>query len=151
MTLNKQKVLADAQGALNSPGQPWEVTVQGDSIVARFKWMDATFFAPQEVNEETRQFTFTVTLSDKGTWKETDKTESKSSGVKMSGGKLSIGGSKKSFMGKTNQKSFSFGTGVNNQTGQAGLIGFKFDTSLVKQPIRDYLTCCGWKKGGLFG
>ena len=151
MTLNKQKVLADAQGALNNPDQPWEVTVQGDSIVARFKWMDATFFAPREVNEETRQFTFTVTLSDKGTWKEIDKTENKSSGVKMSGGKLSIGGSKQSFMGKTNQKSFSFGTGVNNQTGQAGLIGFKFDTSLVKQPIRDYLMCCGWKKGGLFG
>jgi len=151
MTLDKQKALADAPGALNRPDQPWEVTVEGDSIVARWKWMDATFFAPREVNDEIRQFTFTVTLSGKGTWKEIDKAENKSSGVKMSGGKLSIGGSKQSFMGKTSQKSFSFGTGVNNQTGQAELIGYKFDTSLVKQPIRDYLTRCGWKKGGLFG
>jgi len=151
MTLDKQKVLADAPGALNSPDQPWEVIVQGDSIIARWKWMDATFFAPQEVNEETRQFTFTVTLSGKGTWKETDKTENKSAGMKMSGGKLSFGSSTQSFKGKTSQKSFSFGTGVNNQTGQAGLVGFKFDTSLVKQPIRDYLTRCGWKKSGLFG
>ena len=148
---DKQTVLAQAQGALNRPDQPWEVTIQGDSIVARWKWMDATFFAPHEVSNETKEFTFTVTLSDKGTWKELDKTENKATNVKMGGGKAGFGSSSSTFKGKTNQKSFQFGVGKNNQTGDAGVIGIKFDTTKVKQPIRDYLTSCGWKKAGLFG
>ena len=147
----KQAVLANAPGALNRADLPWAVTVEGDSIIARWKWMDATFFAPHEINDETRQFTFIVTLTDQRTWKELDKTENKSSGVKMSGGKLSFGSSSNSFTGKTNQKSYSFGAGKNNQTGEAGIIGFKFNTTDVKQPVRDYLTSCGWKKAGMFG
>ena len=148
---DKQTVLANAPAALNSPERPWEATVEGDSIVARWKWMDATFFSPHEITDETRQFTFTVTLTDKGTWKELDRTENKSSGAKMSGGKLSFGSSSNTFVGKTNQKSFSFGTGKDNQTGEVGLIGFKFNTTDVKQPVRDYLVSCGWKQAGLFG
>ena len=151
MFTDRQRVLAQAPDALNRPDRPWTVTVVGDSLVARWKWMDATFFSPHEVTDETRQFSFTVTLDDKGKWKELDKTENKAAGVKMSGGKLSFGGSSNSFAGKTNQKSFQFGLGKDNQSGQAGLVGFKFDTTAVKQPIRDYLTACGWKKAGLFG
>ena len=147
----KQMVLFNAPGALNRPDQPWEVTIEGDSIVARWKWMDATFFAPHEINDETKQFTFTVTLTDKRTWKELDRTENKKSGLKMSGGKLSFGSSSNSFMGKTNQKSSQFGIGKNNQTGEAGIVGFKFNTTDVKQPVRDYLTNCGWKPAGLLG
>ena len=142
-----QAVLANAPGALNHPGRPWAVTVEGASIVARWRWMDATFFAPHEVTDETRSFTFTVTLSENGKWKELDVTEKKSSGIKMSGGSIGFGSSSSTFKGKTNQKSFSLGVGKNNQTGQTGLIGFKFDTTSVKQPIRDYLTSQGWRKG----
>ena len=148
---DKLTVLAQAQGALNRPDQPWEVTVEGDSIIARWKWMDATFFAPQDVSNETREFTFTVILNDKGTWKELDKTEKKSGGLKMSGGKLSFGSSSNTFKGKTNQKSIKFGVGKDNRTGEIGVVGFSFDTTTVKEPMRNYLTACGWKKAGLFG
>lgn len=151
MLTEKQRVLANAPASLNRSERPWTVTLEGDSIVARWKWMDATFFAPHEINDETKQFTFTVTLSDNRTWKELDKTENKSSGVKMNGGKLSFGGSSSTFIGKTNQKSIQFGAGRDNRTGQVGLVGFKFNTTDVKQPIRDYLTACGWKKSGMFG
>ena len=144
-------VLMQAPGALNVPGRPWYVTVEGASIVARWNWMDATFFAPHELTDETRRYTFTVTLSENGKWKEIDVTENKSSGVKMGGGSIGFGSSSNSFKGKTSQKSFSLGMGQNNRTGQAGLIGFKFDTASVKQPIRDYLTSQGWKKSGMFG
>jgi len=149
--MNKQEVLAHLPGALNRPNQPWEVTVQGDSIVGYWRWMDATFFSPNAVSNDVKQYVFTVTLTDKGTWKELDKIENKSVGAKKSGGKLSFGSSSSSFSGKTNQKSFQFGAGKDNQTGEVGVIGFKYDTTLVKKPIRDYLTACGWKKAGLFG
>ena len=151
MATDKQTALAGAPGALNRPDQPWEATVEGDSIVARWKWMDATFFSPADVSNEVREFSFTVTLTDKGTWKEIDKIEKKSGGLSVSGGKIGFGASSSSFVGKTNQKSISFGLGKNNQTGEAGVVGFKFDTTAVKKPVRDYLTSCGWKKAGLFG
>ena len=151
MSTEKNQVLQGAPGALNNPNQPWEVAIEGDSIVAQWKWMDATFFSPHEVNDQTRQFKFTVTLTNKGTWKELDQTEKKSAGVRLEGGNLTFGGSKSTFAGKTNQKSIQFGVGKNNQTGEAGIVGFKFNTTTVKQPIRDYLTACGWRKAGLFG
>ena len=150
--IEKNKVLYDAVYALNRPEQPWHVTVEGDSIVARWKWMDATFFSPMEISDEVRNYSFTCTLDNKGKWKELDRKQEKSSNVKMnSGGGLSFGTSSSSFKGKTTQKSYEFGVGKNNQTGEIGFVGFKFDTNLVKQSIRDYLTYCGWKKAGMFG
>ena len=149
--LDKQAVLAQAPFVLNRPDQPWVVTIEGDSIVARWKWMDAYFFSPQEVTDEVRDYTFTVTLSDKGTYKEHDRTEEKEKSIKMEGGKLSLGTSSNSFMGKTNRKSFEFGIGQDKQSGEVGLVGFKYNTTSVKQPIREYLTSCGWKQAGLFG
>ena len=63
MFTEKQSMLYHAPALLNRPDIPWVVTVEGDSIVARWKWMDAAFFAPNEVNNEIREFTFIVTLS----------------------------------------------------------------------------------------
>jgi len=144
----KQQILQEAPYALNRPDIPWQVTVEGDSIVARWKWMDATFFAPHEVTRETRDYSFAVTLSDNRTWKELDRSGDKKAGVGMSGGKLSLGGSSNTFIGKQNTKSFQLGVGLNNQTGQAGIVAFKFDTTPVKDAVRGYLASRGWKKAG---
>ena len=151
MSPEMQKVLYDAPAALNRPDQPWEATVEGDSIVARWKWMDAVFFAPGEVSDETRNYAFVVTLTDKKRWHELDKTGERTLNVGMDGGNLRVGGSSQKFIGKKAEKSVTFGLGMDKQTGQAGIVGFKFDTSMVKKPIRAYLESCGWKKAGLFG
>ena len=150
--IDKQKVLTDALLVLNKENQPWEIIVDGSSIIATWKWMDATFFSAAEINQEIKDYKFTVTLDDKGKYKEKDNTENKSSSVGFSSdGKIKFGTSSSSFSGKTTQKSFSFGVGQNNKTGEAGLLIHKFDTDLVKKPIREYLAECGWKKAGLFG
>jgi len=151
MIVQKQQVLFDAPAALNRADQPWEITVEGDSIVARWKWMDAIFFAPELVTEEIKNYTFTVTLGDNGKWKELDRSSEKSKDVEFKGGALSFGMSSSSFKGKKTQKSFSAGLGKDNQTGKVGVVAFKIDTELVKKPVRDYLEHCGWKKAGLFG
>jgi hypothetical protein len=152
MLIEKQKVLEEAVNILNKADQPWQASVEGDSIVARWKWMDAVFFALNEVNNETKEYKFTVTLKDNGRWHENDTTEQKSVGVGFNGrGSLTFGGSKQMFSGKKIQKSIVIGLGKNKQTGEAGIIKFKFDTSIVKEPIRAYLTSCGWRKEGLFG
>lgn len=144
--VDKNTVLANIQAELNKPDQPWEVAVEDDKIVARWKWMDATFFAPGKISSETRNYSFTVTLKDNGKWKELDRTTSQSKSASATGAKFQASG----FVGKTSQKSFEFGFGKNKDTGESGVIDFKFDTSMVKKPIREYLKACGWKKSGLF-
>jgi len=142
MFVPKEQVLAGAMNALNRPEQPWMVTVEGDAIVAR--WV-------LQLQEGNKDYSFTVRLDDKGKWREQDTDQVKETGVKLTGSGLSIGTSKNSFKGKTTQKSFEFGAKKNEQTGQTELGVSVFDTNLVKQPVRDYLTSCGWKKAGLFG
>jgi len=149
--LDRDQVLTQAPAALNQENQAWEVKVEGNSLVARWKWMDAKFFAVKEVNNEVKDYKFTVTLDEKGKYKEKDNTEEKKTSVSMKDGKLSFGTSSSSFSGKTTQKSFSIGVGQDNQSGEVGLLKHKFDTSAVKKPIRAYLEECGWKKAGLFG
>ena len=151
MFTEKQKVLADAPGALNKPDQPWEVTVEGGFIVARWKWMDATFFAPTEVSNAVKEYTFKVALDDKGKYKEIDKVEESSARGGFGRGKAGFGSSSSTFVGKTSRKSIEFGLGKNNQTGEVGLVGFKLDTSEVKKSIREYLASCGWKNDGMLG
>jgi len=151
MTTDKQSMLAYAAEMLNRPDIPWVVSVEGDSIIARWKWMDTTFFSAQEVNDDVREYSFTVTLDDKGKWHELDRTEEKTKDIGMEGGKLHLGGSTQKFAGKMNQKSFSVSIGRNNDTGNIGVNVFKFDTTQVKDEIRGWLEANGWKKAGLFG
>ena len=149
--IEKNKVLSDAMAALNKADQPWEVTVEGDKIIATWRWMDATFFGVGVIDEEIKDFKYTITLNDKGKYKEVDNKEEKSTNVSMQGGKLSFGTSNSSFKGKTVGKSVNIGFGRDNKTGEIGIIKNKFDTATIKKPIRDYLEKCGWKKAGLFG
>lgn len=147
--LEKQEVLNNAEGELNKEDQPWSVKVEGDKIIATWKWMDATFFAVNEARDEDKEYEFIVTLKDDGKWKEEDKLGEKFSKLDFKDGKLSFGSS--SFSGTSVQKNITIGFGKNNATGEVGIIKAKFDTSIIKKAVRDYLINCGWKKAGLFG
>jgi len=151
MATEKNSMLYHAANMLNRPDIPWVVTVEGDSIVARWKWMDAVFFAPHEITEEVRSYTFTVTLIGEGKFKEHDSTEDTSKGISMSGGTIGVGASSNKFSGKKSQKSFQMGIGKDNESGKFGIISFKYDTTQVKNQIRSYMEANGWKKAGLFG
>ena len=74
---SKEEVLNNALIVLNKPDKPWEVTITNDSIVAKWKWMDATFFAPSEITNEVKEYSYIVTLTDKGKWIEKDITSEK--------------------------------------------------------------------------
>lgn len=142
----KEQILANAEASLNKADQPWEVKVEGDTIVATWKWMDATFFSPTEISDEVKEFKFQVTLLDNGKWKEMDYSSSKST----SGGFGGFGMSSSTFIGHSYNKSVTIGLGKNKDTGESGVVKFDFDTSKIKEPIREFLKSCGWKKKGLF-
>jgi hypothetical protein len=148
----KAQTLYEATLVLNRPDMPFQYSVQGDAIVGYWKWMDAAFFAPQAVTDEIREYSFTCTLDDDGTYKETDHVKTGSAGLDVSGGKLSFGGGTSTFKGKTSQKSFSIGIGHDRNTGETGLITAQFDTTRVKTPLRTFLAQRGWtEKKGVLG
>ena len=151
MATDKYSMLYYAPSMLNREDIPWEVSVEGDSIVARWKWMNALWFAPNEINDEVRMYTFTVTLSDKGTYKELDTSEEKSRSIRAGDGKVGFGSSSNAFKGKQNSKSLNFGLGRDNETGAVGFVVAKYNTTQVKDQIRGYLEANGWKKAGMFG
>ena len=146
--MNKQQVLYNAMAVLNQPNQPWQVQVEQDSLIATWKWMDATFFGVGTVTDEEKEYKFIVTLLDNGKWTEKDISKESQAKVNFNNGKLSFGSS--SFSGTSTRKSITIGLGKNNQTGQTGVIAFRFDTNIIKEPIRAYLKANGYKKKGLF-
>ena len=150
MATDKQSMLYHAPAMLNRPDIPWVVSVEGDTIIARWKWMDALWFAMHEVTDQVKSYYFSVTLTDKGTYKEVDYTESTAKNITMNDGKIGFGTSTEVFKGKKNQKSFEMGLGKDNATGKFGVIGFKYNTTQVKDQLRSYLDTNGWKKAGLF-
>jgi len=145
--VNKQMILQNVQNDLNQSNKPWEVTVQGDSIIAYWKWMDATFFSVNEVTKEVKEYKFIVTLLDN--FKYSEKDISVQNNVSFDGNRVSFG--KSAFSGHQTSKSFTIGFGKDNQSNEVGIIKNKFDTKEIKKEIREYLKKCGWKKKTLFG
>ena len=145
---SKEEVLNNALIVLNKPDKPWEVTITNDSIVAKWKWMDATFFSPNEITNEVKEYSYIVTLTDKGKWIEKDVTSEKEKNINIGENKIEFGSS--NFSGHTANKSITIGFGKNNTTNETGIVAFKYDTSLIKNEIRNYLQECGYKKKGLF-
>lgn len=144
--LTKEQILANIENDLNSNDRAWKVVVEGDKIIADWKWMDATFFGPTDITKEVKEFKFIVTLLDNGKWKELDVSSENETSI----GKGGFNFNKSGFVGHQFNKSFTLGLGRNNQTGEVGVQAFKFSTNDIKVPIREYLKKCGWKKKGLF-
>lgn len=145
---SKEEVLNNALIVLNKPDKPWEVTIANDSIVVKWKWMDATFFSPNEITNEVKEYSYIVTLTDKGKWTEKDITSETEKNINIGEGKLEFGSS--NFSGHTVSKSITIGFGKNNDSNESGIVRFKYDTSIIKNEIKNYLQECGYKKKGLF-
>ena len=142
MFVEKQKLLKDAMVVLNNDNQPWKVIIEGDSIIAKWKWEDARFFSATGLTESVKNFTFKVTLDDNGKWHEMDIVDEKKTKIDLSSGKMSFENS--FFNGKTSRKTITIGVGQNKETGEVGVVKSNFDTSIIKEPIRNYLKKCGW-------
>jgi hypothetical protein len=151
MAVDKGRTLYDAYYMLNQQNQPFFVSIEGDSIVARWKVMEPLWFDPRTISDGERTFTFTCTLNDKGKYKEIDTDKQSAKGVSFDSGKVTFGASSSSFKGHKADKSFSFGTAVDPVTGGLTMATSRFDTNLVKNAIRGFLAQYGWEKAGLFG
>ena len=125
--IEKQQVLEEAPNRLNRTDRPWQVTIEGDALIARWKWEDENFFAPCAVSDETKSYAFIVVLGENGRWRELDEPDG------------------------TAEEEYVFGRDGEDPVGETGFGGFIFDPAIIKAPFYEYLTECGWKKAGWFG
>ena len=131
--------------SLNRPDQPFSFMVEGTSIIGRWRWQDQTLFAPDSLTNEIREFTFIVDLNDDGTYKE----RTQEASTTLTAGSGGVGFQKSSFAGNSSRKRFSVSIGKDNQTGEVGVVSTKWDSDMIKRPLREYLANLGWKpKGG---
>lgn len=145
---SKEEILANIVNDLSTSEKNWTISVEGNQIIACWKWKDGTFFSTESITDEVREYKFVVTLLDNGKWKELDITNDTEKGINLSEGKASF--NKSFFIGNKTEKSFEFSFGKKRDEDNFGIQKTTFDTNLIKQPIRDYLKQCGWKKKGLF-
>lgn len=141
MKMTKEE-LFEAALALNGDDKKYEITVKDDKIITRVKWMDATFFSPDSVTEEMKEFEYTVRVSDHGKYTELDQSVS----VTKSADRGGIGMKKSIFVGKQITFSKTVGVGKDNQTGETGVISNTFYSEEYKKPVRTLLKESGYKK-----
>ncbi|MBR5239016.1 MAG: hypothetical protein IKW04_00380 [Clostridia bacterium] len=141
MKMTKEQ-LFEAALALNGDDKKYQITVEGDTIVTRVKWMDATFFSPDAITTEMQEFEYRVRIVSNGKYTELDKSVSK----KKSAGRGGVDMNKSVFVGKQVSFSKTIGVGKDHQTGETGIISNTFYSEEYKAPVRNLLKEFGYKK-----
>jgi len=134
--------LFQAALALNGEDKKYQITVEGDTIVTRVKWMDATFFSPDAITAEMQEFEYRVRIFSNGKYTELDKSVS----TKKSAGHGGVGMNKSVFVGKQISFNKTVGVGQDNTTGEVGIIHNTFYSEEYKAPVRNLLQAAEYKK-----
>ena len=111
-------------------------------VVAKWKWMDATYFSGVSITSEIKEFRTYVKLDNNGRYRWFDSTEE----INQS---LGIGGynfTGTSFYGKQWNFSKVIVLGKNNETNEKGIVQFKLNTATIHKPIKEWLKNHNYKK-----
>ena len=139
--LPKETVLNNCITDLNNEKEPWIITVENDSIVAKINWKDTTNINFTGITKDMENFEYRLTLNDDHTYSETMIT---SSGTTTFG--PTIYSAKGSFFIGTSLRHFeTIEFGTNNKTGETGVIKTKFSTDEIRDKIRYYVEERGFK------
>lgn len=139
MKYTKEQLFASAL-ALNGDGKRYIITVEDNKIITRVKWMDAVLFSPTSVSNEMREFEYSVTVNDDGTYYEVEKYVDTSGSVHSGG----LGFSKRAFYGKRASRTVVFG--LDQQTGKTGIVDVSFNSAEYIKPVKELMQNAGYKK-----
>jgi len=143
--VQKHIVLAEAPDALNRPDQPWEVSVEGDSIVARWKWEDPDWFKTQEVTADIRAFSYSVTLSDRGSWTDDSADRDRKPRFYKDGVRKNLRPALRELTAVTAERGVSTGPDDEVRTEPLAPADPEFDVAAIQKAIRSYLLSCGYR------
>ena len=111
-------------------------------IVARWKWMDATYFGGISITNEIKEFATYIKLDSDGTYRWFDTENAIYS--KFSPTEISAGGS--SFYGKSWRYNKTIVLGKDNDTNNTGIVKFSLNTKTIHKPIEEWLKNNNYKK-----
>lgn len=141
---SKEEILANIANDLNVNERDWTIDIVGNQIVAYWKWKDVTYLSMKHISGETGEFKFIVTLLDDGTWTESTVSDEEEKGAHFFKGTLEF--NKSISIGNETKKHFEFGFGKKKDEGEYKFQKTTFNSTNIKQPIREYLEQCGWRK-----
>ena len=157
MTTPLPELLAQVP-ALNDPAEPFHDEDVGSPNRGSWNIVNAQDLEWQKAGTVDQDYAIVVTFTESKSTYDFDETKRESeSSVSMDGDKLSFGGSKSVFVGKSTSKSFSFEAGgIYKKAQDAGImpyLSYEFETARIKKPLFDFLEANGWKrkKGFLSG
>jgi hypothetical protein len=141
------QLLAGVPG-LNSAQNDYVYTVVGDSVVGTWNIVSARYI-DYDAATGTIYKDYSITVSFNENKERFDFTERKHDSVSQIGmtpdGNTGLGGQNDFFRGKSTSKEVGFG-GVNRTAAShSPVLSYKFETSLIKDPLFDYLEDNGWK------
>lgn len=142
--MEKEELLKKACEELNKDEYPFEVNVENDSIIARWKWKDGTYFDIGSITKEIQEFKYTVTLLDNQKYIDNDSSYSNVQNVNFLNQTASS--SSEGFSGKQYRKHIEFIFGKDKETGKVGIQKYSFSTDEIHKPIREFLERNGYQK-----
>ena len=132
--------LFEAALDLNGDDKKYIVSVEDNKIILRVKWKDATFFSPTSISDEMERFEYVVEVNDNRTYTAVENYASTAKSADTNGLKINTS----TFVGT--RKSCEIGLGIDNQTGNVGIIKHAFDPAEYKKPINELMKNSGYKK-----
>lgn len=139
--LPKETVLNNCITDLNNEKEPWIITVENDSIVAKINWKDTTNLSFTGITKDMENFEYRLTLNDDHTYSETMITSSGTTTF----GPTTYSADRSFFIGTSLRHFESFEIGIDNKTGEKGVIKTKFSTDEIRDKIRYYVEERGFK------
>lgn len=140
MTGNKRDIIEKAVREFSDGKYPFIVETDGDRLVFRWRWMDATVFGISSISREVKEFRHVVILGNDGTFYGYDTDDGSYAGARFSG-KVRAGGS--TFTGQEIRirREAAFGKDRDG----AGIRTWEFSTEDVHGPVRKFFTDNGWR------
>jgi hypothetical protein len=141
---------------LNDPAEPYSFAVVGNTITGRWDIVHAKFLDLNGAGTIDKDYVIVVDFNEeKGTFDFEETKEEAASDITVDDGKISFGGEKKFFKGKSIGKEFHFEAGgIYNKANEGNSLAltYEFETKRIKEPLFTFLERHGWKrKKGLFG
>ena len=131
----------EAQNHFKKVHPEWICTIEGPYLVIQLNWMDVTYFNGKGVSHEARIYRYMVEILSDGTFKTMDVTADNEKAIGLDGVSLSAS----SFAGKQFIYHADARLGTDNQTGEKGIITYKFNNNEIKKPVMEYLEHLGLK------
>ncbi len=141
MTHDIEKEYAKARVYFAKTHPEWTCTVEQECFVVQLNWQNSTYFNGQGVTHNARQYRHIVKLYPDGKFLAIDATVDDETSVGLGG--VHIG--REAFAGKSWNFHYEKELGYDHDTKKLGIQTYKFSTSQIQKPVREYFEEQGYK------